>query len=308
MGLVTEMGYNLFFKVLVISFLFGYDLRKGFIFLHMLMWTGILSELLKSVFGYPRPVDVDSTLRRIKEHTDFVTPFKDSGAKSFFSLLPPEPVEYFRKLPHYSFGIPSGHTSSTTTVWAAISMFSKKLWVYYLSAMMIVLMAVSRMYLGRHFLADVTAGFILGLLVSLFFYFRFVRNADFNQPVKIKPGHGFRISDIVKYAYFFCFPFIFLLIPYAGLEIAGNVIAFNAAYFIISIGGVPQFKGNLSKRLARLILAAGIFGISFFAYDLLFTNLLHLISPFFLFLKSFITVFMMILVSVKLIPILKIDK
>ena len=117
MGLITEMGYTWFFKILVIVFLLGYDFRKGFIFLHLLMWTGIITEILKSFFAFPRPVDVDTTLRRIKENQEFISPFKNAGAKNFWDLLPDEPVKYFRNIPDYSFGIPSGHTSTATAVW-----------------------------------------------------------------------------------------------------------------------------------------------------------------------------------------------
>jgi membrane-associated phospholipid phosphatase len=308
MGLVTEMGYYSFFKIIVIVFLLGYDFRKGFIFLHLLLWTGVLSEILKSLFGYPRPVDVDSTLRRIKENVDFSTPFTKMGAKGFWQLLPAEPVEFFRKIPNYSSGIPSGHASSATAVWSAVSMFSKKIWVYYFSGFMIVLMAISRMYLGRHFLADVTAGFILGMLVSLFFYFTFIRDERLDKTFPLKPIYNLRFMSILKYLYFFIFPFSILLLHQVDVSLVGNIIAFNLSFFLISLNGIPEFKGKLYKRIFRVLTAFIIYQVSAFIYHELMVNIIHFEGVFSDFISAFITVFLMIYGTVKLSPLIKIDK
>ena len=68
----------------------------------------------------------------------------------------------------YSF--PSGHTQGTASFWGAIAIYLKKNYMYVISALIIVLVAISRLYLGVHYPKDVLFGAIFGILTSSIAY------------------------------------------------------------------------------------------------------------------------------------------
>lgn len=68
----------------------------------------------------------------------------------------------------YSF--PSGHTQGTASFWAAIAIYLKKNYMYGISGLIIVLVAISRLYLGVHYPKDVLFGAIFGILTSFITY------------------------------------------------------------------------------------------------------------------------------------------
>ena len=68
----------------------------------------------------------------------------------------------------YSF--PSGHTQGTASFWSAIAIYLKNNYMYGISALIIVLVAISRLYLGVHYPKDVLFGAIFGILTSFITY------------------------------------------------------------------------------------------------------------------------------------------
>ena len=68
----------------------------------------------------------------------------------------------------YSF--PSGHTQGTASFWSAIAIYLKNNYMYVISALIIVLVAISRLYLGVHYPKDVLFGAIFGILTSFITY------------------------------------------------------------------------------------------------------------------------------------------
>lgn len=68
----------------------------------------------------------------------------------------------------YSF--PSGHTQVTASFWSAIAIYLKKNYMYGISGLIIVLVAISRLYLGVHYPKDVLFGAIFGILTSFITY------------------------------------------------------------------------------------------------------------------------------------------
>ena len=68
----------------------------------------------------------------------------------------------------YSF--PSGHTQGTASFWSAIAIYLKNNYMYAISALIIILVAISRLYLGVHYPKDVLFGAIFGILTSSIAY------------------------------------------------------------------------------------------------------------------------------------------
>ncbi|MBR4949304.1 MAG: phosphatase PAP2 family protein [Clostridia bacterium] len=69
----------------------------------------------------------------------------------------------------YSF--PSGHTQFTATLWPSLMLIFRKKWLYPLGISLMVLMPLSRIYLGAHTFLDVFVGLVMGIVLSFFFYF-----------------------------------------------------------------------------------------------------------------------------------------
>jgi membrane-associated phospholipid phosphatase len=68
-----------------------------------------------------------------------------------------------------SFGIPSGHAMNSTAVWGWSALETKNRKAILAAIVMVLLIAVSRLVLGVHFLSDVLLGLVLGLLLLIFF-------------------------------------------------------------------------------------------------------------------------------------------
>ena len=64
---------------------------------------------------------------------------------------------------------PSGHSQGSGTLYTTIFQYFKKKWVRILTICFIVLIPVSRLYLGVHFPIDVIVGSIIGILISIVF-------------------------------------------------------------------------------------------------------------------------------------------
>jgi len=71
-----------------------------------------------------------------------------------------------------SFGLPSGHTQKAVAVWATLATSFRKKWLWIVSVIMIIMIALSRIYLGVHFLTDVLAGLAISILF-LVLYMKF---------------------------------------------------------------------------------------------------------------------------------------
>jgi len=64
-----------------------------------------------------------------------------------------------------SFGVPSGHSQSAVVVWGSLAASIGKRWLGLLAGVLIILIGLSRMYLGVHFPQDVLVGWLIGILL-----------------------------------------------------------------------------------------------------------------------------------------------
>jgi hypothetical protein len=69
------------------------------------------------------------------------------------------------KFTDFGYGLPSGHVQYTTTIYLFIATWVRRRWLWLAVFAFIIVMAVSRVYLGSHFVHDVVVGFLVGLLV-----------------------------------------------------------------------------------------------------------------------------------------------
>ena len=125
---------------------FGGRLRLGVTLILAIVFADAITAAAKASFASPRPFAVDARVQAL-------------GA--FESDLP-------RLLPNTwvpddDFGFPSGHVA-TTAAWAlGLAWSRRRWWQLGVAATWVALMALSRMYLGRHFPADVLGGLVVGV-------------------------------------------------------------------------------------------------------------------------------------------------
>lgn len=68
-----------------------------------------------------------------------------------------------------SYGFPSGHAQNAANIWGYIAFMSKRLWLKWVSISLIILIGISRLFLGVHFLHDVVGGWMIGAFLLLLF-------------------------------------------------------------------------------------------------------------------------------------------
>lgn len=68
------------------------------------------------------------------------------------------------------YGFPSNHVQSATVLALFIAAWVRRGWVWIVALLFVVVMALSRVYLGLHFVHDTVGGFLIGLLLLLGFF------------------------------------------------------------------------------------------------------------------------------------------
>jgi membrane-associated phospholipid phosphatase len=119
------------FYLLLIPFLYwAVSATLGFRVLLLLIGTDFLGIFFKQLLHQPRPYWV-SDVQALAQET--------------------------------SYGIPSTHASDSLAVWGYLAYRLNKAWLWVLTGLVVLLIGISRMYLGVHFPTDVLGGWVLSL-------------------------------------------------------------------------------------------------------------------------------------------------
>jgi len=145
---ITQLGEEIVYLVIAIIFLF---IRFRYILLIGLLafWNFVISFVLKSFFGMPRP--------------GFVYWMQEYDGK--ISYIP----DFYVSVSQTS-SFPSGHTLSAFSLYCFITLIIKeKAWglLFFIAALLV---GISRIVLTQHFLMDVYVGAICGVLVAVGVY------------------------------------------------------------------------------------------------------------------------------------------
>lgn len=163
----------------------GFGYRLGFAYLS----NSVINNGIKQTFKVPRPIG-EPGIRSLRLET--------AGGYSF----------------------PSGHSQSAASFWTSVMVKLKKVWLYGVGIVLILLVGISRLYLGVHRPVDVIVGFVLGTL------WVFVSNYIFDVSERTGKKTVFLI---------FIIPMILLLfvMPYSDYyKAAGATLAFYLGYLI----------------------------------------------------------------------------
>lgn len=158
---VSLLGYTRAYVAIAVLLAFAFRVRAAIALLVLIALGGAVTDAMKAVVAAPRP-DWIPSVQSLSLFTDDLR-----------SLDPDTPTEM-----EDDYGFPSGHVSATTVFVVGAAMllgFGRRGWAAAIA--WIALMALSRLYLGRHFPGDVLGGVAVGL-VTLLVGFRILHLGD----------------------------------------------------------------------------------------------------------------------------------
>jgi len=164
MTVVSTLGNDFIYMPLILFLIFFCKVRLGLQVMLALALVGVMIGTTKEGFALPRPADIDvQVLDKGKQNFPLVA---DGAAKSFWALPDADAIATVRQAKRDSYGFISGHTANAVVLALAILLFCgvRSRWLWALGLLWPVLTLLSRMYLGRHFLADILGGIVAGLL------------------------------------------------------------------------------------------------------------------------------------------------
>ena len=130
MKFFTFLGTEEFYLIVMPAILWCFDVRLGTRLGLILLASDGLNGAFKLAFGWPRPYWVSDQVRALASET--------------------------------SFGLPSGHAQNALALWGRLAVGLRRRWVTWAAALLILLISVSRLYLGVHFPSDAIGGWLAG--------------------------------------------------------------------------------------------------------------------------------------------------
>ena len=133
----TFMGDADFFMILIPTIYWCVDRRNGARLAILFLGSVYLNEIIKVLAAQPRPFAYNPHVLKLVEATGN--------------------------------GFPSGHTQQAVVVWVYLAARLQKTWGWIIAAVLMLLIPVSRIYLGVHFPTDLLGGYLLGGLLVLLY-------------------------------------------------------------------------------------------------------------------------------------------
>jgi len=155
MSFITLLGEETLFIVLALVFFWCVDKRRGYYLLFTCFTGTICIQVLKMSFRIPRPWVLDPNFTIVESAREAAT--------------------------GYSF--PSGHTQCAAGLWGGIARSAKKRAVQIGGVALVLLVGLSRMYLGVHTPLDVLVS--LGIALVVIFALYYVVYQGFDKPKRI---------------------------------------------------------------------------------------------------------------------------
>lgn len=149
-SVVTMLGEETFFLALSILVFWCISKQNGYFMLTVGLLGTALNQFLKLLFRVPRPWVRDPNFTIVESAREAA-----SG---------------------YSF--PSGHTQNAAAGLGAPARFAKRRWLQVILIVLVLLVGLSRMYLGVHTPADVGVSLLLGCLLVLVLYPLFQKSEE----------------------------------------------------------------------------------------------------------------------------------
>jgi membrane-associated phospholipid phosphatase len=208
----TEYFFLLLLPTLYWCFEAGIGLRVGII----LILSTSVNDALKMTFHGPRPYWYSTDVIRYASET--------------------------------SFGVPSGHAQIAVGVWGMLAASIRKWWGWLIAILIILLIGISRLYLGVHFPLDVILGWLIGTLLLWLVLLFWKPVSVFLKEMSL--GHQILAAFLSGLIII-----LFSLIPFASLKVTNWQPPQAWARFAteaISLSGAFTMGGTLFGFLAGL--------------------------------------------------------
>jgi membrane-associated phospholipid phosphatase len=134
---LTSFGGELFFLLLIPLIYWCLDRRTGARLSVLFLLSAYANAAAKVLASQPRPFDFNPQVRKLVE----------AGGGGF----------------------PSGHTQNSVVFWGYLAAQYRRLWFWTVAVIFMVLVPLSRMYLGVHFPTDLLGGYLLGAFLLLLY-------------------------------------------------------------------------------------------------------------------------------------------
>ncbi len=260
MRFITTLGYMEFFMLFLIILLLAINFKKAFLMFMVLIWTGAITFFFKDYFDLPRPFHVDNSVQRLDKQLpgDAAFDFSKRGATSFWGGLPADVLVATRAAEGVENGFPSGHTSIAIAFWGALAFLFRKRWVTLLCASLMLLVPLSRIYLGVHFLADVIGGLVLGAVALAAFYFIILKPDKLSN---FESSNQYAIGPNITTTILLAPPFLFMLILHQEIYVLlAFMLGLGLGFLLLAQKGLPIDEASIGYKIARTMMGVLIFG------------------------------------------------
>lgn len=257
---VTYLGYMPVYVILLVTLAFALRLRPSLAVLGGVLLTGLVTEAAKDAVAFPRPDEVDSRVVASWAARPLAL-VERGGATSFWGLPDPAAVEAVRRRATGNYGFPSGHVSAATSFFLCTAWFYRSRRALAFALAWVPLMSLSRLYLGRHFLADVVGGLGIGLVVSAmsFVFFRALDPVGVPWPDRRAMRPLWSVSLVLLAAT----PFV----PVLQARYVGALVGLALSYALVLGTGAPPDGGSRRQRVLRILVGLALFTATFLATD-----------------------------------------
>jgi membrane-associated phospholipid phosphatase len=133
----TFLGEVDFFLLLLPLLYWCLNRRLGARMSILIPLSGYSGAVAKVALNQPRPFEIDQRVRALVQTTDR--------------------------------GFPSLHTQNTVVTWGYLGAAFRRTWLWAVAGLLMVLVPLSRMYLGVHFPTDLLGGYVIGAALLLLF-------------------------------------------------------------------------------------------------------------------------------------------
>ena len=166
MEIISALGRSDVYMPVFLCLAFGVALRPALALLLAMLVADMATGAAKLGFALPRPSEVD--VRVLNKGEPGRALVEHGAATEFFGLPSEAGIAAVRAAGRMGYGFISGHASAAAAFAIGIVlMFGiRQRWAWMIAIGWALMMGLSRLYLGRHFLADVLGGWVVGAMAA----------------------------------------------------------------------------------------------------------------------------------------------